>query len=46
LQRSPNTLVIPGTSKVSHLEENIAAAGIRLSDQEFTELDSLGDTSG
>jgi pyridoxine 4-dehydrogenase len=46
LQRSPNTLVIPGTSKVSHLEENIAAAGIRLSDQEFTELDSLRDTSG
>jgi aryl-alcohol dehydrogenase-like predicted oxidoreductase len=45
LQRSPNTLVIPGTSKVSHLEENIAAAGIRLSDQEFTELDRLGDTS-
>jgi aryl-alcohol dehydrogenase-like predicted oxidoreductase len=46
LQRSPNTLVIPGTSKVSHLEENVAAAGIRLSDQEFTELDRVGDTRG
>jgi pyridoxine 4-dehydrogenase len=28
-------LPIPGTSKVEHLEENVAAAGIRLSDEEF-----------
>ena len=32
-------IVIPGTSKVSHLEENVAAAAIHLSDAESTELD-------
>lgn len=42
LQRSPSMLVIPGTSKIAHLEENVAAAGIRLTDQEFAELDQLG----
>ncbi len=42
LKRSPVILPIPGTSKVSHLEENIAAAGIRLSDAEFTELNGVG----
>lgn len=42
LKRSPAVLVIPGTSKVSHLEENIAAAGIELSDQEFAELGQVG----
>jgi aryl-alcohol dehydrogenase-like predicted oxidoreductase len=31
-------LPIPGTSKVAHLEENVAAAGISLSDAEFSEL--------
>jgi pyridoxine 4-dehydrogenase len=35
LQRSAAMLLIPGTSKVSHLEENIAAAGLRLSPDEF-----------
>lgn len=39
LKRSPNMLPIPGTSKVSHLEENIAAAQIELSDDEFQQLD-------
>jgi aryl-alcohol dehydrogenase-like predicted oxidoreductase len=43
LQRSSVMLVIPGTSRVSHLEENIAAAGIRLTDEEYTALDRLGD---
>ena len=38
LQRSPVMLPIPGTSKVNHLEENIAAAGIDLSDEEFASL--------
>lgn len=38
LKRSPNMLPIPGTSKVSHLEENIAAAQIELSDDEFQQL--------
>jgi aryl-alcohol dehydrogenase-like predicted oxidoreductase len=31
-------LPIPGTSKVKHLEENVAAALLELSDQEFEEL--------
>lgn len=35
LKRSPVMLPIPGTSKVKHLEENIAAAGMELSDKEF-----------
>ncbi|HEU4643424.1 MAG TPA: aldo/keto reductase [Gemmatimonadaceae bacterium] len=36
--RSPAILNIPGTSKVKHLEENIAAAGIELTDAELREL--------
>ncbi|MER8390929.1 aldo/keto reductase [Mesorhizobium sp. M1340] len=35
LQRSRVMLPIPGTSKVAHLEENVAAASIRLTDEEF-----------
>ncbi|MES3100506.1 aldo/keto reductase [Sphingomonas faeni] len=42
LQRSPVMLPIPGTSQRGHLEENVAAASIRLSRQEFDELDRLG----
>jgi pyridoxine 4-dehydrogenase len=38
LQRSPIMLPIPGTSSVQHVEENIAAAGLRLTDEEFKEL--------
>ena len=38
LRRSPVMLPIPGTSKVSHLEENIAAASIKLDDSEMVEL--------
>jgi len=38
LRRSPVMLPIPGTSRVSHLEENIAAAGIQLSDEEFDRI--------
>jgi len=38
LKRSPVMLPIPGTSKVKHLEENVAAADIKLSDAEFKEL--------
>jgi pyridoxine 4-dehydrogenase len=40
LKRSPVMLPIPGTSKVSHLEENVAAAAIELSDEEFAALDA------
>jgi pyridoxine 4-dehydrogenase len=38
LQRSPLMLPIPGTSSVEHLEENMLAASLRLSEQEFREL--------
>jgi len=38
LQRSPVVLPIPGTSSVAHVEENIAAAGLELSDVEFERL--------
>ncbi|MGF1472830.1 MAG: aldo/keto reductase [Rubrobacteraceae bacterium] len=38
LRRSPVMLPIPGTSSVGHLDENAAAAGIELSDEEFEEL--------
>ena len=38
LKRSPVMLPIPGTSRVAHLEENVAAAEIKLSDQEFETL--------
>ncbi|MFY1700148.1 aldo/keto reductase family oxidoreductase [Micromonospora sp. WMMA1923] len=39
LRRSPNVLLIPGTSKVAHLRENIVGAGLALSDQDLAELD-------
>ncbi len=42
LKRSPVMLPIPGTGKVRHLEENTAAAGIQLSDEDFRALDALG----
>ncbi len=38
LRRSPAVLPIPGTSKVAHLEDNVAASTIELSDAEFEEL--------
>jgi pyridoxine 4-dehydrogenase len=41
LHRSPVMLPIPGTSKVAHLEENLAAADISLSKDEIAELDEL-----
>lgn len=42
LQRSEVLLPIPGTSKVRHLDENVAAAALRLSDEDFAELDRQG----
>jgi pyridoxine 4-dehydrogenase len=41
LQHSPNICCIPGTSSPDHLEENIAAAGLRLSENDMKELDAL-----
>src|ERR1700738_1164934 len=43
LKRSPVILPIPGTSSVSHLEENVAAAEIELSDDELEKLSALGE---
>lgn len=42
LQRSPNILLIPGTSSVEHLRENIAGADLSLSPRDLAELDSVG----
>ncbi|KUI40608.1 oxidoreductase [Mycobacterium sp. GA-1199] len=44
LKRSPVMLPIPGTSKVAHLEENVAAAEIELTDDEFETLSKAGAT--
>ena len=41
LHRAPNILLIPGTSKVKHLEENYAAASISLTDEDMQELEKL-----
>ncbi len=41
LHRSPNMLLIPGTSSVSHLRENLAAAQLKLSPQTLAELDGI-----
>lgn len=38
LKRSPVMLPIPGTSSIQHLEENVAAASLQLSDEEYQEL--------
>jgi aryl-alcohol dehydrogenase-like predicted oxidoreductase len=42
LHRSPNILLIPGTSQVAHLRENVAGAGLSLSAEDLAELDALG----
>jgi aryl-alcohol dehydrogenase-like predicted oxidoreductase len=41
LHRSPNVLLIPGTSSVAHLRENLAAALLSLPAQELAELDGI-----
>lgn len=42
LQRSPNILLIPGTSSVAHLRENVAGAGLELPADVVAELDAIG----
>ena len=42
LQRSPTMVLIPGTSSVAHLRENIAAADLVLPSQAVAELDTIG----
>ncbi len=41
LQRSPNILLIPGTSKVAHLRENVTGAGLSLNSEDSAELDNI-----
>ncbi|MFJ8811786.1 oxidoreductase [Amycolatopsis thermoflava] len=41
LHQGPNVLAIPGTGSVQHLEENIAAASLRLSEEELARLDGV-----
>ncbi|MEV4866779.1 oxidoreductase [Streptomyces ossamyceticus] len=42
LRRSRNILLIPGTSSVAHLRENVVGAGLTLSDEDLAELDKIG----
>ena len=42
LHRSPNILLIPGTSSMAHLHENLAAADLQLSPEVLSRLDSIG----
>ena len=42
LRRAPNILLIPGTSSVAHLKENLAVADIELSDEVMAQLDTIG----
>jgi pyridoxine 4-dehydrogenase len=42
LAHSPNIVVIPGTTSIAHLEENAAAADLRLSEDETARIDALG----
>ena len=42
LQRSPNILLIPGTSSVEHLRENLNAATLQLPSERLADLDSIG----
>jgi len=41
LQRSPNILLIPGTSSVAHLRENVVGAGLTLSNDDLSELNGI-----
>jgi len=45
LRRSPNILLIPGTSSIAHLHENLAAAELALPDDAVKELDSVANIS-
>ncbi len=46
LQRAPNILLIPGTSSVGHLRENLQAAQLKLSDEILAKLDAIGRANG
>src|SRR5579863_6405901 len=44
LQRSPNILVIPGTSSIEHLRENLQASKLQIPLEAIAELDAIGET--
>jgi pyridoxine 4-dehydrogenase len=46
LRRAPNILLIPGTSSVTHLRENLAAAELVLTDNAIRQLDAIGNGKG
>jgi aryl-alcohol dehydrogenase-like predicted oxidoreductase len=46
LQRAPNILLIPGTSSVGHLRENLQASQLQLSAEVCAELDAIGRADG
>jgi pyridoxine 4-dehydrogenase len=46
LRRSPIMLAIPGTSSIEHLEQNVAAASLRLSEEEYDELSGIRELVG
>jgi pyridoxine 4-dehydrogenase len=46
LRRAPNILLIPGTSSLAHLRENLAAAELVLPDEAMAQLDAIGGPGG
>lgn len=46
LQRSPNILLIPGTSSIEHLRQNLKASMLQLPSEVVAELDAIGQASG
>ncbi|TRV78252.1 aldo/keto reductase [Streptomyces sp. 130] len=46
LQQGPNVLAIPGTGNPAHLEANVAAGALRLTDEEMARLTALGQAAG
>ena len=46
LHHTDNIILIPGTSKVKHLEENVKAADLRLTDEDMPKLDKISDQTG
>jgi pyridoxine 4-dehydrogenase len=46
LRRSPIMLPIPGTSSTEHLEQNVAAASLRLAEEEYEELSGVPELVG
>jgi aryl-alcohol dehydrogenase-like predicted oxidoreductase len=45
LRRAPNILLIPGTSSMAHLRENLASAELNLPDDALASLNGIGSTS-